>query len=51
MIFAPCLHPYRQGYQDGMEASMARPRKRPLGPSDIEGLEYFDTLVPVLARL
>jgi hypothetical protein len=30
---------------------MARPRERPLGPSDIEGLEYFDTLVPLLARL
>ncbi len=30
---------------------MARPRRRPLGPSDIEGLEYFDTLVPLLARL
>jgi len=34
-----------------MGASMARPRRRPLGPSDIEGLEYFDTLVPLLARL
>lgn len=30
---------------------MARPRRRPLRPSDIEGLEYFDTLVPLLARL
>jgi len=30
---------------------MARPRRRPLQPSDIEGLEYFDTLVPLLARL
>src|SRR5271165_2587684 len=34
-----------------MEATMARPRRRPLQPSDIEGLEYFDTLVPLLARL
>jgi len=34
-----------------MEASMARPRRRPLKASDIEGLEYFDTLVPLLARL
>jgi hypothetical protein len=30
---------------------MARPRRRPVQPSDIEGLEYFDTLVPLLARL
>ena len=30
---------------------MARPRRRALQPSDIEGLEYFDTLVPLLARL
>ena len=29
---------------------MAR-RRRDLQPSDIEGLEYFDTLVPLLARL
>ena len=28
---------------------MARPRRRALQPSDIEGLEYFDTLVPLLA--
>jgi Transposase DDE domain len=34
-----------------MEATMARPRRRALQPSDIEGLEYFDTLVPLLARL
>jgi hypothetical protein len=34
-----------------MEASMARSRRRSLQPSDIEGLEYFDTLVPLLARL
>jgi Transposase DDE domain len=34
-----------------MEASMAKPRRRPLQPSDIEGLDYFDTLVPLLARL
>src|SRR5208283_5271070 len=34
-----------------MEALMARPRRRALQPSDIEGLEYFDTLVPLLARL
>ena len=34
-----------------MEAAMARPRRRALQPSDIEGLEYFDTLVPLLARL
>src|SRR5271165_3761129 len=34
-----------------MEASMARPRRRPLQASDIEGLEYFDTLAPLLARL
>ena len=30
---------------------MARSRRRSLQPSDIEGLEYFDTLVPLLARL
>ena len=30
---------------------MARPRRRALQPSDIEGLEYFDTLVPLLAQL
>ena len=30
---------------------MARPRRRALQPIDIEGLEYFDTLVPLLARL
>jgi Transposase DDE domain len=30
---------------------MARQRRRALQPSDIEGLEYFDTLVPLLARL
>jgi Transposase DDE domain len=30
---------------------MARPRRRALQPSDIEGLEYFDALVPLLARL
>jgi hypothetical protein len=30
---------------------MARQRRRDLQPSDIEGLEYFDTLVPLLARL
>ena len=30
---------------------MARPRRRPLQASDIEGLEYFDTLLPLLARL
>jgi len=30
---------------------MARPRRRGLQPSDIEGLEYFDTLMPLLARL
>jgi hypothetical protein len=34
-----------------MEATMARPRRRALQPSDIEGLEYFDTLVPLLTRL
>src|SRR5208337_3056738 len=34
-----------------MEALMARPRRRALQPSNIEGLEYFDTLVPLLARL
>ena len=30
---------------------MAKQRRRALQPSDIEGLEYFDTLVPLLARL
>jgi len=30
---------------------MAKQRRRDLQPSDIEGLEYFDTLVPLLARL
>jgi Transposase DDE domain len=30
---------------------MARRRRRVLQPSEIEGLEYFDTLVPLLARL
>jgi hypothetical protein len=30
---------------------MAGRRRRVLQPSDIEGLEYFDTLVPLLARL
>jgi len=30
---------------------MARRRRRDLRPSDIEGLEYFDTLAPLLARL
>jgi Transposase DDE domain len=30
---------------------MARPRRRSLQPSDVEGLEYFDTLMPLLARL
>jgi Transposase DDE domain len=34
-----------------MEASMARARRRSLQPSDVEGLEYFDTLIPLLARL
>jgi hypothetical protein len=34
-----------------MEAMMARPRRRPLQPSDIEGFEYFEMLVPLLARL
>jgi hypothetical protein len=33
------------------EAIMAKQRRRDLQPSDIEGLEYFDTLVPLLARL
>ena len=40
-----------QDFRDGMEAAMARPRRRALQPSDIEGLEYFDTLVPLLAQL
>ena len=30
---------------------MARQRRRALQPSDIEGLKYFDTLAPLLARL
>jgi Transposase DDE domain len=30
---------------------MAKKRRRSLQPGDIEGLEYFDTLVPLLARL
>jgi hypothetical protein len=30
---------------------MARPPRRDLQPSDIEGLEYFDMLAPLLARL
>ena len=30
---------------------MARRHRRELGPSDIEGLEYFDTLAPLLTRL
>jgi hypothetical protein len=30
---------------------MAKQRRRALQPSDIEGLEYFDTLVPLLSRL
>jgi hypothetical protein len=30
---------------------MARPRRRDLQPSDIEGLEYFDMLAPLLAQL
>lgn len=30
---------------------MARRRQRELVPSDIEGMEYFDALVPLLARL
>jgi len=30
---------------------MARQRRRSLRPSDIEGLDYFDTLIPLLARL
>lgn len=30
---------------------MARRRRRDLQPSDIEGLEYFDALAPLLARL
>jgi hypothetical protein len=34
-----------------MEASMARARRRSVQPSDVEGLEYFDTLMPLLARL
>jgi hypothetical protein len=32
-------------------AIMANRRRRDLQPSDIEGLEYFDCLVPLLARL
>jgi Transposase DDE domain len=34
-----------------MEASMAKTRRTPVQLSDIEGLEYFDALVPLLARL
>jgi hypothetical protein len=34
-----------------MEASMAKTRRTPVRLSDIEGLEYFDALVPLLARL
>jgi Transposase DDE domain len=34
-----------------MEASMAKTRRAPVQLSDIEGLEYFDALVPLLARL
>src|SRR5260370_3567278 len=34
-----------------MAASVASPRRRALQPSDIEGWEYLDTLVPLLARL
>jgi Transposase DDE domain len=30
---------------------VARPRRQDLEPGDIEGLEYFDELVPLLARL
>ncbi len=30
---------------------MAKQRRRALQPSDIEGLEYFDTLAPLLSRL
>ena len=30
---------------------MARQRRPDLQPSDIEGLEYFDTLIPLPARL
>jgi hypothetical protein len=30
---------------------MGKRRRRPLVPSDIEGLEYFEDLVPLLARL
>ena len=41
----------RKNIGDNMEASMARPRRRPLQASDIEGLEYFDALAPLLARL
>src|SRR3954466_6790924 len=37
--------------RDGRGATMARRPQRDLQPSDIEGLEYFDTLVPLLARL
>jgi hypothetical protein len=33
-----------------MEASMAKTRRTPVQLSDIEGLEYFDALVPLLAR-
>src|SRR5271157_2969117 len=37
--------------RDDREAKMARRRRRDLQPSDIEGLEYFDALAPLLARL
>src|SRR5436309_1301864 len=37
--------------RNGRGAIMARRPRRDLQPSDIEGLEYFDTLVPLLARL
>jgi hypothetical protein len=30
---------------------MGRPRRRDVEPGDIEGLEYFDALIPLLARL
>ncbi len=30
---------------------MAKPRRRPVLPGDIEGLDYFDALMPLLARL
>src|SRR5271157_5908094 len=37
--------------RDRREAKMARRRRRDLQPGDIEGLEYFDALAPLLARL